>query len=108
MLAERQIFVLSDEIYDQIIYEGETFTSLSQYPRIKERLLLVNGVSKTFAMTGWRIGFLAGPVELIAGAKRYQGHTLSNPTSISQMAALQASAARRIFCIRCTGFCRTP
>ncbi len=97
VLAERQIFVLSDEIYDQIIYEGETFTSLSQYPRIKERLLLVNGVSKTFAMTGWRIGFLAGPVELIAGAKRYQGHTLSNPTSISQMAALQAYRGEKDF-----------
>ncbi|MBN1542426.1 pyridoxal phosphate-dependent aminotransferase [candidate division KSB1 bacterium] len=97
VIADNNLFVLSDEIYDQIVYDGQAFTSLCHYPEIRERLLLVNGVSKTFAMTGWRIGFLAGPVQLIAGAKRYQGHTLSNPTSISQMAALQAYRGEKEF-----------
>ena len=88
VIKETGIYVMSDEIYDKIIYDNMPYTSLTQYPEIRDQLLLVNGVSKSFAMTGWRIGFLAGPKDLVTAIKKYQGHSTSNPTSISQKAAL--------------------
>ncbi|NOY60923.1 MAG: pyridoxal phosphate-dependent aminotransferase [Calditrichaeota bacterium] len=88
VIEKRGIYVISDEIYDKIVYDGVQFASMTKYPGIREQLLLVNGVSKSFAMTGWRIGYLAAPQEIATGVKKFQGHTTSNPTSISQYAAL--------------------
>ncbi len=97
VIKEKNIFVLSDEIYDKIVFDDAEFASLANYPQIREQLLLVNGVSKSFAMTGWRIGFIAAP-EVVANAiKAYQGHSTSNPSSISQKAALAALQGDKSF-----------
>ncbi len=90
VIKDAGIFVLSDEIYDKIVFDDARFASLANYPEIKEQLLLVNGVSKSYAMTGWRIGFIAAPEQVADAIKAYQGHSTSNPTSISQKAALAA------------------
>lgn len=87
----RGIFVLSDEIYDQLVYPPARMASaISWLPRHPELVAVVNGLSKSFAMTGWRVGFLAGAPELIKKMTVLQGHSLSNICSIAQMAALAA------------------
>lgn len=85
------IVVCSDEIYEHIWWADEPFSSpLDASPELAERAVIVNGVSKAYAMTGWRIGFAAGPVELIKEMKKVQGQSTSNPSSISQAAAAAA------------------
>ncbi len=87
----RQVFVISDEIYDQIVFPPVQVRSIVQENRQAiERVILVNGVSKTYAMTGWRIGYAAGPQHVIDAMTALQSHSTSNPTSISQHAALAA------------------
>jgi len=91
VLAERGIPVLSDEIYEKILYDGLEHTCVAALrPEFKDTTILVNGVSKTYSMTGWRIGYLAAPADFVAAAKRLQDHSTSNPASISQKAALAA------------------
>ncbi|MBD3378287.1 aminotransferase class I/II-fold pyridoxal phosphate-dependent enzyme [candidate division KSB1 bacterium] len=90
VLKQKGIWVLSDEIYDQIVFDGLAFKSMVEYDSIREQLIYVNGVSKSFAMTGWRIGYLAAPPQVAKAIKKYQGHSTSNPSSISQKAALAA------------------
>lgn len=97
VIRDSGIYVLSDEIYDRIVFDDSPFTSLLSYPEIREQLLYVNGVSKSFAMTGWRIGFLAANEQIITAIKKYQGHSTSNPTSISQKAALAAYRGEKDF-----------
>jgi len=86
----RNLWVISDEIYTQLVYEGEAPSIAKVAPEIKERTFVVDGVSKTYSMTGWRIGYFAGPKEAVKAAGRLQDHSTSNPTSISQKAALAA------------------
>lgn len=88
--AEKDIYVISDEIYEHLVYEVPFPRSIATFPGMKERTVVINGVSKTFSMTGWRIGYAAGPREIIEGMARLQDHMTSNPTSISQKAALSA------------------
>jgi len=88
VIKESGIYVLSDEIYDTIIYDGIKYTSMIKFKEIRNQVLLVNGVSKSFAMTGWRIGYLAAHKDIVTAVKKYQGHSTSNPTSISQKASL--------------------
>ncbi len=83
------LFVISDEVYEHIIYEGEHF-SLAQIDAIKEQIIVVNSVSKSYAMTGWRIGFMAGPEWLIKACSNLQGQVTSGANSIAQMAAIAA------------------
>lgn len=91
VVLEKQILVLSDEIYSEMLFDGQKFASISfSDPKIADLLILVNGVSKTFAMTGWRIGYLAAPKPLAAAMADLQSHTTSNPSSIAQYAALAA------------------
>lgn len=97
VIADSGIYVLSDEIYDKIVYDDAEFVSLASFPQIRDQLLLVNGVSKTFAMTGWRIGFLAAHREIVSAVVKYQGHSTSNPTSISQHASIAAFAGGKEF-----------
>lgn len=97
VIQETGVYILSDEIYDQIVFDEEGFTSLLQFPEIRNQLLLVNGVSKSYAMTGWRIGFLAASEEIITAVIKYQGHTVSNPASISQKAALAGFSGDKAF-----------
>jgi len=91
--VERDLFVISDEIYEHLVYEAPFPRSIATFPGMKERTVVINGVSKTFSMTGWRIGYAAGPREVIEGMARLQDHTTSNPTSVSQRAALAALRA---------------
>ncbi|MFA5088386.1 MAG: pyridoxal phosphate-dependent aminotransferase [Candidatus Omnitrophota bacterium] len=89
--VKKGIYVLSDEIYEKLLYDGLSYTSLAAMGKeIQDLTITVNGVSKTFSMTGWRIGYCAASEEIIEYIKKFQDHTTSNPTSISQMAALQA------------------
>ncbi|MCM8779012.1 MAG: pyridoxal phosphate-dependent aminotransferase [Candidatus Omnitrophica bacterium] len=91
VLSRYKLWCISDEIYEKLIYEGLKHISIASLGKeIKKRTLVVNGVSKTYAMTGWRIGYCAGPKEVIQVISNLQDHTTSNPTSISQMAALEA------------------
>ncbi|MGC9004788.1 MAG: pyridoxal phosphate-dependent aminotransferase [bacterium] len=87
--CENDVFVISDEIYEKLIYDTEHI-SIASFPGMKERTLVVNGMSKTYSMTGWRIGYGAGPKELIEAMGRIQDHTTSNPTSFAQIGALKA------------------
>jgi aspartate aminotransferase len=86
-----QITILSDEIYEHLVYDGVTFVSFAAAcPSLASRTITVQGVSKSYAMTGWRIGYATGPKDVIAAMVRYQSHTTSNPTTIAQFAALAA------------------
>jgi len=91
ILVEAGIYCISDEIYEKIIYDGQEHISIASLgPKMKELTIVVNGVSKTYSMTGWRIGYAAGPKKLIQAMSNLQSHSTSNPTSISQMAAISA------------------
>ena len=91
LAVARGIWVISDEIYEKIIYDGTEHVSIASLNEgIFRWTIVVNGVSKTYSMTGWRIGYLAGPEELAQAVGKLQSHSTSNPTSISQKAALAA------------------
>jgi aspartate aminotransferase len=82
---------MSDEIYYQLIYDGKKFTSFAELGEdIKERTILVNGVSKSYAMTGWRIGYTASNTKLAKVMSNYLSHSTSSPSTISQLAAVEA------------------
>ncbi len=85
------LMVLSDDIYEHLVYGDTKFHTLAQLaPQLKDRILTVNGVSKAYGMTGWRIGYAGGPAALIKGMSKIQSQSTSNPTSISQAAAVEA------------------
>jgi len=89
-----KIYVISDEIYEKLIYDNNAFTSIASLGReIFDLTITVNGVSKAYSMTGWRIGYAAGNVEIMEYIKKFQDHSTSNPASISQAAALEALKA---------------
>lgn len=91
LAADRNLWIISDEIYDKLVHDGIRQVSIASLgPRAKERTLVVNGVSKAYAMTGWRIGYVAGDKAVIAAMSNLQDHSTSNPTSIAQRAALAA------------------
>jgi aspartate aminotransferase len=84
------VFVISDEIYERIVYNGTKHFSIGSIKGIRDQVITVNGVSKAHAMTGWRIGYLGGPTTVVEGAAKVQSQTTSNATSISQKAAVAA------------------
>ncbi|MCS7232962.1 MAG: pyridoxal phosphate-dependent aminotransferase [Synergistetes bacterium] len=88
--TSRGVFVISDEIYDKLSYDEESIPLVCLLPEAKDNILIVNGASKAYAMTGWRIGWGLGPADLIKAMGIIQGHMTSNPCSISQRAALEA------------------
>lgn len=88
--TKNNIIVLSDEIYEKLTYGKKHHSIAAMNDKIKKLTIVVNGVSKTFAMTGWRIGYAAGPEDVIKAATRIQDHSTSNPSSIGQKAALAA------------------
>lgn len=91
VLLDTAILVISDDIYEKIIYADFSFANIATVePRIKDRTIVVNGVSKAYAMTGWRIGYAAGPEQIIAAVNKIQSQNTSNPASISQKAAVEA------------------
>lgn len=88
---ERDIWVVADEIYEKLVYDGLEFTTIAGvHPDMPERTIIVNGMSKAFSMTGWRLGWAAGPRDVVSGMGKIQSHSTSNPTSISQWAGLEA------------------
>jgi len=91
LAVENDVYIISDEIYGKIIYDGMEHVSVASLGEdVKKRTLLVDGVSKTYSMTGWRIGYMAGPRELVAAMSKLQSQSTSNPTSIAQMASVEA------------------
>ncbi|WP_377888829.1 pyridoxal phosphate-dependent aminotransferase [Alkalihalobacillus sp. R86527] len=88
---ENNILIISDEIYEKLVYEGEKHTSIAQLSdELKEQTVVINGVSKSHSMTGWRIGYATGNKKIIKAMTNLASHSTSNPTSISQYAALAA------------------
>jgi len=90
LAIKNDLFVISDEIYEKLLYEGENISIASLSEEIKKRTIVVNGVSKAYAMTGWRIGYLAADKKIVDLINGFQGHTTSNPNSIAQKAATEA------------------
>jgi aspartate aminotransferase len=91
LAIERQIYVISDDIYEKIVFDERPHVSIVQLlQEAPELAILVNGFSKTYAMTGWRLGYAAGPQEIIAAIGNYQSQTTSNPNSIAQKAGIEA------------------
>jgi len=90
LIKSKNVHVLSDDIYEHIIYDNFNFFTIAQVSKLKSRTLTMNGVSKSYAMTGWRIGYAAGPKEIIKAISKIQSQSTSNPSSISQAAAVEA------------------
>ncbi len=106
LMRHPHVWVLTDDIYDSLVYDGfKVATIVAVEPRLKDRTLTVHGVSKSYAMTGWRIGVAGGPVALIKAMDKLQSQSTSNPNSIAQAAAIEAftgpqdtiEAMRRVF-----------
>jgi len=101
LAVENEFYVLSDEIYEKLIYDDEKHVSIASLgEKIKDQTIVINGVSKTYAMTGWRIGYAAGPRAIIKLMTSYQSHAASNPNSIAQEAAAVALAAGDAPCVQ--------
>ncbi len=91
VVAESGIYVISDELYEKILYDGHRHVSIAAlHPRMREQALLVNGLSKAYAMTGWRLGYAAGPTEVMDLVVKFQGQTVMHPSAITQHAAVAA------------------
>jgi len=96
LLVKYDIYCIGDEIYEKLIYdEAEHFTIASLSNEVKAKTIIINGVSKSYAMTGWRIGYAAGPEDIISGMGKIQGHSTSNPNSIAQKASVEALNGRQ-------------
>ena len=90
IITKAGIYCISDEIYEKVIYDQQHVSIASLGEEIKKKTIVVNGVSKAYAMTGWRIGYAAGPKEIIQAMSNLQDHSTSNPTSIAQAASVEA------------------
>jgi len=90
LIKNKKIYILSDDIYEHITYDGFKFFTIAQIDDLKDRTLTMNGVSKSYSMTGWRIGYGAGPKEIIKAMAKIQSQSTTNPSSISQAAAVEA------------------
>jgi aspartate/methionine/tyrosine aminotransferase len=89
--ADRGLWVLTDEIYEHLVYGDATFASVATLvPELRDRCVVVNGVAKTYAMTGWRVGWMIGPQDVVTAASNLQSHATSNVANVSQVAALAA------------------
>ena len=90
LIENKQVFILSDDIYEHITYDNFKFFTMAQIDSLKDRTLTMNGVSKSYSMTGWRIGYGAGPQDIIKAVAKIQSQSTTNPSSISQAAAVEA------------------
>ena len=91
------VYILSDDIYEHVTYEGFKFFTIAQIESLKERVLTMNGVSKAYSMTGWRKGYAAGPKEIIKAIAKIQSQSTTNPSSISQAASVEALSGTQDF-----------
>ena len=90
LIKNKKVFILSDDIYEHITYDRFEFFTIAQIKALKDRTLTMNGVSKSYSMTGWRIGYGAGPKDIIKAMAKIQSQSTTNPSSISQAAAVEA------------------
>jgi len=90
LIKNKKIHILSDDIYEHITYDDFKFFTIAQISKLKSRTITMNGVSKSYAMTGWRIGYAGGPKEIIKAIRKIQSQSTSNPSSVSQAAAVEA------------------
>ena len=90
LIGNKHVFILSDDIYEHITYDNFKFFTIAQIDTLKDRTLTMNGVSKSYSMTGWRIGYGAGPKDIIKAVAKIQSQSTTNPSSISQAAAVEA------------------
>ncbi len=91
VVLDAGIYVITDELYEKILYDGHRHVSIAAlHPRMKEQALVVNGLSKAYAMTGWRLGYAAGPAEVMDLVVKFQGQTVMHPSAITQHAAVTA------------------
>jgi len=97
LLKYKKTYILSDDIYEHITYDNFKFYTIAQVDKLKSRTLTMNGVSKSYSMTGWRIGYAAGPKEIIKAMAKIQSQSTSNPSSISQAAAVEALNGKQDF-----------
>jgi aspartate aminotransferase len=98
LLDHPHVWVLADDMYEHLVYDGFRFATMVEVePGLRERTLTMNGVSKAYAMTGWRIGFCGGPEPLIRAMAKLQSQTVSNPASISQWASVEALTGPQVF-----------
>ncbi|MCH8560554.1 pyridoxal phosphate-dependent aminotransferase [Nesterenkonia sp. LB17] len=88
--AEKGLWVVTDEIYEHLTYDDAEFTSIAAVEELADQVVILNGVAKTYAMTGWRVGWMVGPTDVIKAAANLQSHATSNVANVSQMAALAA------------------
>ncbi len=89
--ASKDLWVITDEIYEHLTYDDAVFTSIATAaPELGDKVIILNGVAKTYAMTGWRVGWMAGPLDVIKAATNLQSHATSNVSNVSQIAALAA------------------
>jgi len=96
LLRHPDVLIATDDMYEHILWSGDSFCNiLNVCPTLKDRTIVLNGVSKAYSMTGWRIGYAAGPADVINGMDKIQSHTTSNAASISQKAAIEALAGPR-------------
>lgn len=100
LMRHPQVHIMCDDIYEHLVYDDFEFSTMAEIePELKSRTLTVNGVSKSYAMTGWRIGFAGGPVELIKAMTKIQSQSTSNPCSIAQAATVEALNGRQDFLV---------
>ena len=97
LIKKKKVLILSDDIYEHVRYDNFNFFTIAQIPKLKDRTLTMNGVSKSYAMTGWRIGYAAGPKDIIKAIGKIQSQSTSNPSSISQAAAVEALNGKQSF-----------
>jgi aspartate aminotransferase len=97
LVKHKNVHILSDDIYEHISYDKFKFYTIAQVSKLKDRTLTMNGVSKSYAMTGWRIGYAAGPKDIIKAIGKIQSQSTSNPSSISQAAAVEALNGNQSF-----------
>jgi len=97
LIKHPHVYILSDDIYEHVAYEGFKFFTIAQVAELKERVLTMNGVSKAYSMTGWRIGYAAGPKEIVKAIAKIQSQSTTNPSSISQAAAVEALNGKQDF-----------
>lgn len=98
IVEQENFYVISDEIYEKMVYDGNEFISFASLsPKVKSKTIVINGLSKSYAMTGWRLGYAAGPQHIIKSMNKIQSHSTSNASSISQAAALEALLGPQIF-----------
>ena len=98
LLKHENVYIMSDDMYEHLVYDGFEFTTIAQVePKLKARTLTCNGVSKSYAMTGWRLGYAAGPVELIKAINKVQSQSSTHTSSISQAASVEALNGKQDF-----------